>query len=228
MCSVTPLLSSATIDSSPVSSPGPVRLTPDKLLLIELKLVQRHFRYDPESPLGKPLPMRAKHGKEHKLSSALYVFNTVAETPNPKLAGTEHLKHYMSASEKAACEISFVDGKATETLSGKVIDFTRQEVDGKRGSMMYVIDLDSKIYFYSNHDKSYAHSSVVSGGYVLAAGEVTGTEDGTITALNNKSGHYRPGAGFLKQAIKLLLERGAIFSPDFREEVVEKAGQTDC
>jgi hypothetical protein len=53
------------------------------------------------------------------------------------------------------------------------------------------------------------HSSVLAGGDVAGAGEVT-FKDGKITGISNKSGHYKPGVASTMQTVETLLQKGAL------------------
>ncbi len=188
-------------------------------VITELKIVQNFFCFDVDSPYGRPIPMRSKYSQEHKITASYYAHRPVFDFP---VLEPESVKHYMNEEEKRACSIFFTEGKAIRTLTREAIDFTAEEVDGKSGSMLYVIDLAKNIYLYSNHDRHYSHSSAVSGGSVLGAGEVSGSRDGTITSMNNKSGHYRPSEDLLLKSVEIFREKGAIFHSHFKPELCHK------
>ncbi len=171
---------------------------------------------------GKPLKMRTKHRKE--LESIALTELTLPSSVH--ISFIEPTIYYMSTTERDACEVVFRDGRPIRKTTSEPIDFSKEQVDGKIGSMMYVVDTDMRCYFYSNHDEKLAHSSVVAGGYVLSAGEISGTPDGTITGMNNKSGHYRPSERYLRQGLDIMRDAGAII-PEAGIVIVIKRGQLD-
>lgn len=65
---------------------------------------------------------------------------------------------------------------------------------GKKGTAIFVISLEGKMYAGSHLKKPMRvqHSSFVAGAPVLAAGEITTDEEGRILALTRRSGHYNP------------------------------------
>lgn len=174
------------------------------------------------SPHGKPLKMRTKHRKELEciaLNELIHLKSLYTPISKPII-------HYMTDAERDECEVVFKEGKPVRKTTDLPIDFSKEQVDGKIGSMMYVVDTNKRCYLYSNHDEKFAHSSVVAGGYVLSAGEITGTPDGTITGMNNKSGHYRPSERYLRQGLDIMREAGALISED-GIIIVIKSGQID-
>jgi hypothetical protein len=85
-------------------------------------------------------------------------------------------------------------------------------------SLLYVISPDKKIYSGRGAKYIMHHSSFLAGGDVLAAGKLI-VADGKVILVSNNSGHYRPSARYLLQAIQLFHELG-VLSPhaliDFR------------
>ncbi len=61
------------------------------------------------------------------------------------------------------------------------------------GSYMYVVALDGRMYAEKNHLEGVLpkHSTFLSGGPVQTAGGIT-AKNGSITVIENKSGHYQP------------------------------------
>lgn len=79
-------------------------------------------------------------------------------------------------------------------------------------SLLYVICEDKKIYSGRGAKYILHHSSFLAGGDVLAAGKLM-TSGGKVVFISNNSGHYRPSAQYLLQAIKHFHDLG-VLSPD--------------
>lgn len=80
---------------------------------------------------------------------------------------------------------------------------------GKLHFAAYVIDADGAMFAFNHLDKSdqVAHSSLVGGGPVRAAGEVCIVQ-GVLHVITTHSGHYQPGKGNLYQALNFFKAKG--------------------
>lgn len=73
---------------------------------------------------------------------------------------------------------------------------------------IYVISPKGKFYVsYLTPDDLFQHSSFLSGGHVIGAGQIT-FHKGTIQTLSNESGHYYPPIESLDTIITILENRG--------------------
>ena len=79
-------------------------------------------------------------------------------------------------------------------------------------SFLYVISQDKKIYSGRGAKYILHHSSFLAGESVLAAGKLM-TSNGKVIFISNNSGHYRPPAQYLLQAIRHFHDLG-VLSPD--------------
>ena len=79
------------------------------------------------------------------------------------------------------------------------------------GWAIYVMAPDGKIYAHTHKISRFHHSSFLAGGDVAGAGEIK-VNNGRLTGITNKSGHYRPGPEYLVQVLKEFRERGANLS----------------
>jgi hypothetical protein len=75
------------------------------------------------------------------------------------------------------------------------------------GAAMYVLDPDGTFYATGQTLGRVQHSSLIAGGPVASAGHMK-IEDGTLTYLDNNSGHYRAGPEHLWQALEELASQG--------------------
>lgn len=79
------------------------------------------------------------------------------------------------------------------------------------GSLLFVISKDKKIYAARGVSKKVHHSSLLRGEEVLAAGKIV-SRNGKILRLSDNSGHYKPCAEHLLQAIFYFHRLGVISS----------------
>ncbi|MFO0744489.1 MAG: hypothetical protein U1F43_02305 [Myxococcota bacterium] len=76
------------------------------------------------------------------------------------------------------------------------------------GRFIYVMNASGQFFACKPELYKVHHSAMLAGGAVACAGEML-VSGGTIQAINNSSGHYRPGPAFLWQAVKQLEMSGA-------------------
>ena len=89
---------------------------------------------------------------------------------------------------------------------------------------IWVMDLKGNLYVVPKQfPGKFNHSSIMAGGDVLCAGEII-VKNGKITHINNRSGHYRPGSGDLRMALKMLRDAGYL-EPLTAEQVTEDGMQ---
>ena len=110
---------------------------------------------------------------------------------------------YMTLEEQSKAQLYFKDGKVYDS-KGKLFD-TENAMDGRA---IFVMDEHGNFYA-SNFRKTaeFHHSSFLGGKPVAAAGEME-IFKGEITTISKQSGHYKPSAEFIKQAVSELESRG--------------------
>lgn len=104
---------------------------------------------------------------------------------------------YLTEDEKELHKLSFKDGVL---LAGKEIYSTTLFQGKKPGYGLYVYD-GRNIYSTEHVRDLMQHSSMISGSKVFGAGMIKVDNDGLITKINNKSGHYQPGLRSLYQTV---------------------------
>ncbi|NWB92639.1 hypothetical protein [Pseudomonas agarici] len=116
---------------------------------------------------------------------------------------------YLNAQERAAFKVTIKDGKVYDA-SGKLFD-TRQASTAfaqNKGRAIFVMDAHGSMYISNEQTRGkFHHSSFFGGASVAAAGDVR-IENGVMTAISRKSGHYRPSSAQLNQAVNHLKSQG--------------------
>lgn len=116
---------------------------------------------------------------------------------------------YLSDHERAAFKVTIRGGKVYDA-TGKLFD-TRQATTAfalNKGRAIFVMDATGAMYVSNEQTRGkFHHSSFLRGGAVAAAGDVR-IENGQITAISRKSGHYRPTEAQLSQAVNYLKSQG--------------------
>lgn len=100
---------------------------------------------------------------------------------------------YLSAEKQAAFKVKIVDGIVYDAR-GRVMD----------GHFGYVMDASGDIYVFRSG--RLRHSSIVAGGPVAGAGEIT-IREGRVEDVDSDSGHYSTRAVY-HQVLKELSEHG--------------------
>ena len=114
--------------------------------------------------------------------------------------------------------VEFRGGKlfrsATSDQKGAAVD-TAASVTHQSGAgyEIFAVDAKNEIHMASHKIGKYHHSSLLAGGNVAIAGEMK-VENGKLTYLSNKSGHYVPSAESLVQFLHFLEKDGVAM--DFR------------
>lgn len=93
-----------------------------------------------------------------------------------------------------------VDQPARKQLVGTV----KQETAALMASrLIYAMNAAGEFFVGESLNGVFHHSSFLAGGAVASAGDIK-VVGGEITAISNNSGHYKPGAAFLWQAVRQL------------------------
>ena len=117
--------------------------------------------------------------------------------------------NYFSKNQRCDYQLKAKDGKLFKNNSSELFDTSLVDPDK---SLLYVISRKGKIYAARGSRHVVHHSSLLSGKEVMAAGKIM-TQDGKVIYINNNSGHYRPTARHLFQAI-LYFNKLDILSPN--------------
>ena len=116
----------------------------------------------------------------------------------------EHPVRYVSGSEQASFKLAFRAGKIYDAEGNLYDSSDASSLHSDAGRAIFVMDEHGHFYASKYHGLGeFHHSSLVSGAPVAAAGEIE-VRNGELTAISDKSGHYRPSRAFTKQAIEEL------------------------
>ena len=87
--------------------------------------------------------------------------------------------------------------------------FVQFDTNQFEGDFLYVIDVDKKVYVTPfSWIGGLHHSSLSAGQPVICSGTMKFATDGTLVEVSNDSGHYRPNAMRLYEALEVLLSHG--------------------
>ncbi len=105
-----------------------------------------------------------------------------------------YIKYCKTEQERESFKLRFVDGRAY--LNDDLFDT-------KNSNYIFALGTDGQ--FYVNHELKYErhHSTFLGGKEVLCAGEIT-AQQGVITRISNKSGHYQPTAAAVVPVLEIL------------------------
>jgi hypothetical protein len=113
---------------------------------------------------------------------------------------------YLSEPERSAYAVTFEGGRVFQ--SGRPLVTDAFESDKRSHAAIYVILSDGIMYVGPYLLDRFQHSCFNGGRPVIGAGEIKTTADGTIIELSSKSGHYKPTADQLHDAVEFLQRRG--------------------
>jgi hypothetical protein len=101
------------------------------------------------------------------------------------------------------------EGKLRRASTGELFDSAAGSSHwGGDGRAVFVMDTNGNLYASTYHKPGdFHHSSFLAGGDVASAGELT-VRNGTVTGMNNSSGHYQPTPSHHAQARDELLAQG--------------------
>ncbi len=113
--------------------------------------------------------------------------------------------------ERAAYKLDFKEGKVLRNQ--RPFD-TAHEVTEHSGPgfAIFVIDSEGSFYAGSHIQGQFHHSSFLSGAATIGAGEIQTDAEGSIKAISNKSGHYKPGDVSILNTLKILQDAGVDLS----------------
>ncbi len=114
---------------------------------------------------------------------------------------------YLAKAERQSYLLKVKDGKLYDSAN-KLFDSSKNIYGSARDKAIFVMDEFGNIYAATEQYAGlFHHSSFFAGKPVAAAGEFT-VENGIITFVRGKSGHYRPKKYFLNQFVKELRGKG--------------------
>jgi hypothetical protein len=110
--------------------------------------------------------------------------------------------HYVTPEQLRAYEVTIRDGKLYNA-KGELLNSFRWELPS-----IYIMTEDKKLYvsLYQKHNQ-FHHSSLARGGQVIAAGDIN-VHEGIPIAIDNRSGHYRPGVDRIDYMKKYFTDAG--------------------
>ena len=115
---------------------------------------------------------------------------------------------YLSESERSKFELKVGSDGKLYTADGKLYD-SDAAADRGSGRAIFVMSKDGRIYVMQPGQKGrFNHSSFLAGEGVAAAGEIT-VQNGVVTYLSDRSGHYMPETEHTLQLVYRLQGRGA-------------------
>jgi len=129
-----------------------------------------------------------------------------------KLVGEKTRVVYLDEKQRAEYEVKAVDGRLYyidgDYLVGKVDPNYPFSYDPWA---IFVMDRNGRIYISFNQSVGrFQHSSLVAGEKVAAAGMIH-IQDGVISSMTDRSGHYRPKKIHMQQFQERLVELGYSF-----------------
>lgn len=148
-------------------------------------------------PWATPKPMRAEFRGENTGSAPISpAFQT----------------QYFGAAERATLRVSVRNGKLWHP-DGRPVDTSNMRTFfSGSGRAIYVMDLHGDIFLSQQQLHKVHHSSILAGEPVGCAGEIQ-VNNGTVTFVSNKSGHYWPTGAQFDAFLQELENRGVVL-PD--------------
>jgi len=110
--------------------------------------------------------------------------------------------------ERARFKVTIQNGKVFDA-DGNLFDTRRSTTAFKvsKGRAIFVMDAQGTIYVSNEQTRGkFHHSSFLAGQPVAAAGDIA-IDNGVITAISRKSGHYRPTHEQLNQVVQQLADQ---------------------
>ncbi|WP_333023620.1 hypothetical protein [Wolbachia endosymbiont of Pentidionis agamae] len=160
---------------------------------------------------------------EHKFKYFFPRYNLFPEvgTKERKIPGSQSTVKYFTSDEQAEYTLYFDEENEDVRLydvEGKLYNTSDEISKEKKGCVAYVMTLDKRLIVHKHinvgKDKiAIRHSSLAGGRAVIYSGLMK-IENGKITYIDNNSGHYKPKDAHLCKAVKILKEKGNIFSED--------------
>lgn len=114
---------------------------------------------------------------------------------------------YLSAAEKAPYELFVKDGKIVDAKGNLYDTKDAGTAHSGKGKSIFVMDENGRIYASKTHAVGEFHHSSLGGGKPVAgAGEIV-VDNGKVTEISNRSGHYQPDQRTNAQVLEELKSR---------------------
>lgn len=118
---------------------------------------------------------------------------------------------YLQEEERAAYVKSVQDG-CLFSSDGLVFDTKDHVSDQVKGKAIFVIGPDKTLYAGSHIANQFHHTSFLSGGAVIGAGEIETDANGTLVCLSNRTGHFLSDGQTMLDTLSILREKGVDLS----------------
>lgn len=156
-------------------------------------------------------PKNCEEAQELFSSNPIYAVDSDSE--HPELEGLYRVDEqklcvrYLKPEERSQYEKHIESGMLVNH-DGSDFSTADHESTGVKGRAAFVIGPDKKFYAGSHVTNQFHHSSFLSGGAVIAAGEIETDKSGKLLAISNKTGHYLSDAQTILDALTILEEKG--------------------
>lgn len=114
---------------------------------------------------------------------------------------------YLDTIQRQNYQVNVEDNKLVNA-NGFPLDTAGYLSMNRRGRAIFVMDPSGQMYAGSHIVNQFHHSSFLSGGAVLGAGEIETNAQGNLTCITNKSGHYKPTVKNMLDVLTVLNEAG--------------------
>jgi hypothetical protein len=131
---------------------------------------------------------------------------------------------YLNDAQRAERQIFIRDGKLYDA-SGRLFDTTQSSTSYTEGRAIWAMDEDGNLYASTEQETGqFHHSSFLGGGSVAGAGEIE-VQDGEVTFINDRAGHYDPPRAYTRRVIARLRALGVSIPPGERSHLAPNGGE---
>lgn len=145
-----------------------------------------------------------------KVNPALGTFESWIQNPESPAATLSQVTFLQTPEERAPYLVTWRDGKAYR--GGVPYDTGNESARGQQGLAIFVIGPKGDFYSGSHTIGKFHHSSFLAGSSIIGAGEIQTDSTGAVTAIVNRSGHYKPGPEEMLHTLYVLERRGVDLS----------------
>lgn len=169
---------------------------------------------------GDPIPP-PRSGGELPTDAPLgshYIGENDPNLPHPPRAFPTPV-HYMDDAEREAHRLIVgADGKLYKASDGTPFDTSSATTAWSgQGRAIFVMDGSGNLYATTRQEVGHIHHSSLLGGQPVAgAGEIE-VRNGSLVAMTDQSGHYRPNAATNDRALQNLRDQGLATDPNFQQ-----------
>jgi len=144
---------------------------------------------------------------EYKVFDDL-AYETISMTDKYKAEDREKNVVYFSLKKQEESMVVIKDGLLYESDGNTLLNTINSNLSGRYGLYaLYAIDHRGVFHVMAKENQQNKHSSLLAGGDVICAGYISVT-DGLLKVITNESGHYKPKAINLLNAIDVLKSNG--------------------